>query len=543
LVATVDKIFESQAASPTTGTGAVRLWLLLNLELLIIAALRLPHDLGFNAFAFGDRGSWLTLHYLVTHGGRPALDFGYQYGLLPIWLSEIWFGLFGATPHAYQAAMVVCGLLITWPIARILQICRRRFVCTALAMTALPFAVQSSYPSMAHAVEAVLLCNALAEQAAGRRNIALALATAACLVKPSMGYVYSFVLLVFIALDLHRRGLLGTGRAERCELCRMLAPAAITGISLILVLAAIYGPISLAMTLLPITGVKNYAAMNYGFFHGMGSYFWYGIPVLYYFGSVIGFWFAASLWLIAAAMIALWGLLRGGDETTGRWNEFVLSAALLHVAFVTVFFGGSSSWSYYSYIPVIGAIAACTADRTRCAIVGTALTVLAASGQTSFRVADLISWRDLTPAADTAGLWASADERSAWTAALDSLGGRKAALISGEGAAPLLFPQFEQYDFLCVVPGDISAEQFDHAMREFSQAPMIVAVVDPLFGDALDFWPPLRNLLARRELVLRSRFFAAYRKRGGEAQARPAGSNRVDAPFAARLRLSAHQHL
>jgi hypothetical protein len=409
--------------------------------------------------------------------------------------------------------MVVCGLLVAWAIARMVRSCRLPFSCTALAVIALPFAIQSSYLSMAHAIEAVLLANALAEHAAGRRNIALALATAACLVKPSMGYVYSFVLLVFIALDLHRRGLVGTGPTQRRELWQALAPATITGAALTIVLAATYGMKPLAMTLLPFTGIQNYAAMHNGFFRGMGSYFWYGTPGLYYFGSVLGFWFAASIWLGTAALIALWRLLRGGDAPAARWNEFVVSAALLHVAFVVGFFGGASSWSYYSYILVMGAIAACSGGRARYAIAA-ALMVLAATGQTSFHVADFASWRNLTPSVETARLWASADERNAWTAVLDSLGGRQAALISSEGGAPLFFPQLQRYEVLCMVPGDITGQQFDHALHEFSEAPIIVAVVDPLFGNALDFWPSLRELLARRELVFRNRFFAVYRKPG-----------------------------
>lgn len=513
MAAALDRNFDERTDSPASVSPTLRLWLLLDLELLIIAALRIPHDLAFDAFAFGDRGSWLTLHYLVAHGARPALDFGYQYGLLPIWIGAGWFGLLGATPYTYQAAMVVCGVLMAWAIARMVQSFHLPFICTALAVIALPFAIQSSYLSMAHATEAVLLANALAEHAAGRRSIALALATAACLVKPSMGYVYGFVLLVFIALDLHRRGLLGTGHDQRRELLRELAPAAITGAALTIILAATYGLRPLAMTLLPVTGITNYAAMHNGFFHGMGSYFWYGAPVLYYFGSVLGFWFAASIWLSAAAMIALWRLLRGSDATAARWNEFVVSAALLHIAFVIGFFGGASSWSYYSYILVMGAIAACSGDRVRYTIAA-ALTVLAATGQTSFRVADFASWRDGAPAVEMAGLWASADERRAWTAALDSLGGRSAALISSEGGAPLFFPQLQRYELLCLVPGDINTQQFDRAVREFSEAPMIVAVVDPLFGNALDFWPSLRELLAKRELVLRNRFFAVYRESG-----------------------------
>ena len=52
-------------------------------ELTILAIVRLPQNLYFGSFAFCDPGSNLTLRFLVAHGYRPAVDFGYPYGLLP----------------------------------------------------------------------------------------------------------------------------------------------------------------------------------------------------------------------------------------------------------------------------------------------------------------------------------------------------------------------------------------------------------------------------------------------------------------------------
>src|SRR5258708_38821862 len=91
-----------------------------------------------------------------------------------------------------------------------------------------------------------------------------------------------------------------------------------------------------------------------GFFHGVGRDFWYqphlGLP--YYLFSVVGFWIAATLWLIVAGLRAGRSFLstpRGRDSTA---DEFVLTCAILHVTFVTVFFGSEVSWRYYCYILV-----------------------------------------------------------------------------------------------------------------------------------------------------------------------------------------------
>ena len=513
MAATVDRSLAQRTPASASESGSLKLTILLSAEILLVAILRIPYDLGLNAFAFGDRGSWLVVHYLASHGQRPGIDFGYSYGLLPIWFSAGWFGMFGATPRAYQSAMVICAIAMAWAIARMMRCFHLPLAGAALMLTALPFAIQTSYPTMAHAVEAALLCNALAEHAAGRRTRALALAAAACFAKPSMGYLYGFILIVFIVIDLYRRGLIRSGRADWREASRAMMPAAATVAALAIVLGTIYGPESLVMTLLPITGIKNYAAFNFGFFHGIGSYFWYGTPVLFYFGSVIGFWFAASLWLVVAGLIALWRLVRCNDEST-RWrDEFVVSAAVLHVAFVTMFFGGPSSWSYYSYILVVGAMATCAANRVRMAIVG-ALALLAATGQTSDRTADFLFWKQRAPAADTEGLWAEPDVRKNLTAALGAIDGGKAALISAQGCAPLLFPQFERNDFAYLLPGIITNDQLDRALHEFSEAPMVVAVMAPDYGDALHYWPELKVMLFERELMLKNEFFAVYRKRG-----------------------------
>src|ERR1700730_10756522 len=96
--------------------GYLTLVALFSLETLAINVARLPESMRFDSYAFCDHGANLTLQYLIASGLRPSLDFGYHYGLLPALVGRIWFALFGATPFAYQAAMVVAGLLCAWAI-------------------------------------------------------------------------------------------------------------------------------------------------------------------------------------------------------------------------------------------------------------------------------------------------------------------------------------------------------------------------------------------------------------------------------------------
>jgi hypothetical protein len=499
------------ARAAAAETGASRLAILLGIEVVAIALLRIPYDLGFTAFAFGDRGSWMTVMALVAEGRRPTIDFGYPYGLLPIWLGSGWFHLLGATPRTYQVANVLLGLAMAWAIARIVHALRLPFVAIVMVIVAIPFAIQSSYPSLVHAVEATLICNAIAEQAAGRRRIALAIAAAACFAKPSMGYVYGLVILGWIAVDLHRRGLWRGAGVNWRAVWHELMPAVITTLTLGLILGWVYGPVPLIATLLPLAGMRNYAAFHFGFFRGIGRYFWYGTPVRDYFGSVIAFWFAASIGLVISALVSLGGLIRGSGGSDSRREEIVVTAAVLHVVFVTMFFAGPTSWSYYSYILVIGAAACCTRAHLRAAG-GWLLVALAASGQTSTRAQDVIDWKVRAPSAATAGLWASAAQRNDWEAVVGIVDGQRAALLLPQGCAPLLFPEFERNAYAYLIPGVTLPDELDRALERFADAPVAVAVIEPSYGYALTLIPRVVAALNQRQPILKNEFFAVYRR-------------------------------
>lgn len=513
MAATPDKPTNpARAAAAETGTS--RLAILLGVEVIVIAILRIPYDLGFTAFAFGDRGSWMTVMALVAGGRRPTIDFGYPYGLLPIWLGRGWFHLLGATPRTFQMANVLLGCAMAWAIARIVHALRLPFVAIVMVIVAVPFAIQSSYPSLAHAVEATLICNAIAEQAAGRRRIALALAAAACFAKPSMGYVYGLVILACGAADFARRGLWRGAGVNWRALWHELMPAVGTTLALGFVLGWCYGPVPLIATLLPLAGMKNYAAFHFGFFYGIGRYFWYGTPVHDYFGSVIAFWFAASIGLVIASLVSLGRLLRGSGGPGSRCDEIVIATAVLHVVFVTIFFAGPTSWSYYSYILVIGAAACCTRAHLSAAG-GWLLVALAASGQTSARAQDVVNWKVRGPSAATAGLWASAGQRDDWEAVVRRVDGQRAALLLPQGCAPLLFPEFERNAYAYLTPGVTLPHELARALEQFADAPIAIAVIEPSYGYALTLIPRVVAALSQRQPIFKNEFFAVYRRARG----------------------------
>jgi hypothetical protein len=101
-------------------------------------------------------------------------------------------------------------------------------------IVSLGFAFQSNYPNLAHCIEAVILAHALAAQVRGSYRNALALATIAVFVKPSMGYVFGGVLLLK-ALEIRRE------RGTVSDFLAMIIPSAITFTVLSVVLIRVYG--------------------------------------------------------------------------------------------------------------------------------------------------------------------------------------------------------------------------------------------------------------------------------------------------------------
>jgi len=487
--------------------GTLRLSILFVAELIAVAILRIPSDLGFTAFAFADRGSWLTLVAYTQKGQRPGVDFGYTYGLLPIWLSSGWFHLFGATPYAYQAANWIGTLLIGWAIARTLSALRVPLLGIALMVVALPFAVQSSYPSIALLVEAVLLSNAIAEHASGRRNVALALAAAACFAKPAMGYVYGFILTIFIISELYRTGALKPSRMRWELILAEFAPAAATMVVLAALALVINGPRSLFATILPISGAKHYAAFDYGFFRGRGKFFWQGMPPIYYFASVVVFWFAASGWLIIRALSVLPRWVR--DKSVR--DEIIVATAIMHILFITLFFAGPSAWISYSYVLVIGAVVACTMGRVgRFATV--LLILLAAIGQTGVCAASWTVWKQRSPDTITAGLWATKEVRTDWEAVREIAGKQDqgVAILSPQGVIPLLFPEFEQTPYVYLLAGVTLDSEISAAEKQLDDASIVAKLVDPDYGWALTLMPQLTSRVADRPEILKTQLFAVY---------------------------------
>src|SRR5262249_18846590 len=114
-------------------------------------------------------------------------------------------------------------------------------------------------------------------------------------------------------------------------------------------LTAYFGPLALARTIVPGTGMAIYRASHYGFFHGQGRQFW-ALPnagLRDYFRYEVGFWLLGTAFLAWGGARGLWRLpprAAGGERA--RDDEVVATCAAVHLTFVLFLFGHRVTWLY-----------------------------------------------------------------------------------------------------------------------------------------------------------------------------------------------------
>jgi len=435
----------SRSARPALSLRAPHLFAIFAVEAVAIAIARRPMDMGFSRFAFFEYGSNLTLQYLISSGLRPAIDFGYQFGLLPALIGKVWFGCLGLTPAAYQWAMLTGAILFAWALARIFAARKIGASGLALLIVSFGFACLSSYPNLSHCGEVVILAHALASQVRGSYKGA----TLAVFDKPVMGYVYGALLLILIVLELRRRK--GTFR----DFIDAIIPAAIVFLVLSVMLIAIYGARSFVLTILPIEGAHSYSMLRWRFL-GAGSYLWNPASgFAAYFLDIPGFWMASTLFLLTAAAVQAinYYYTRGKGLTPA--GELIITCAILHLSFISFFFGSAASWLYYSYLLAIGCALA-TELSPGWRLAAAPLCVLAILSWYTTASSVCKQWKTTSPNPQTAGLWSLPAEADEWNRIVDKARHEKMVVYDTRGAVELMYPEFGKPITFILDPGLIT---------------------------------------------------------------------------------------
>lgn len=472
----------------------LRLWAGLTLALAGMALIHWPQAMRWVWYAFGDLGCNLTLSSLVSSGAKPLVDFGYLYGLLPAFVGDLGMRAFGRTPLTYALMALFAVFLTVGATARFVTAAGAGRAGVAFLFANFINAVQYLPPHFCHALEPLLLIMAFAEHARGRRPAALAFLTAACFTKPTLAYLYGAMLVVLMARDLISR------RAGAAEWARALAPAAATALTLAGLFALVYGPESVARSLLPTAGAALYRHYKFGFFSGVGRQFWHpsGKSAGYYLGTVAGTWILSSFVLLAAGIASgvRWAMGRG-DAESHRRDEIVLTCAGFHAAFVVLAFGHNMTWAYYYYALVLGVVAATAAWRPA-AWAAWVLVPLALLGSRAYLLDCVTDWQTLRPTALTAGLWATDREREEWARVRALTAGRPTVVLTHQGGgAEAIFPEFGKAESWSYARGLSNDAEIARKVARIGASDAVIMTNFIIPADQfLDLFPEFRKALA-----------------------------------------------
>jgi hypothetical protein len=490
-------------------------WLSALFVVLLLAAMAFQAPLQrFDRIAFFDAGGALAIQDLVERGYRPTIDFGYPYGLLPLLLDRLWYGIAGLEPWALRIEVMACAVFSAWGLARFAANRRVSPAGIALIMLAIPDLIFVTYMTAVQVMEQALLINALAEQARGRRALALALVTVCCFVKPSLAFFQGLAILIAIVA--------ANRRAERRAWVCALGPAAVTAVVVFVLLAATFGPLPLLRTIFPRTGLAIYRMNKLGFFNAGGREWIYirGGGVLDYFRYEIGFWLIGTVSLCWGGLFALLRRARGvstGDRAIN--DEIIATCAAVHFAFVVFVFGHRGTWVYSLPMLVFGLAALANRGRSNKALVwGLVLLLLVNDRSKALEIQR--RWRTDAPSEATLGLWASPQERAEWVRALELSRGRPTALLAMCDGAALLVAGFAPPVGGYFVLGNPVPIEVRRKAEQLAAAEVIISAHPPDWP-GFEIWPEIKAALDGCERLMDGRSLWVY---GRVAPKTPANS-------------------
>jgi hypothetical protein len=471
------------------------------IELLVALVVQWHDYFLFDEYAFLDQGSQLAAQHLVSSGLRPGIDFGYTYGLLPLLAGKLLFGALGNSPGTYALTVSLIECFTALGIARIAAALHGRGFEWAFAILTLPF-LMARYDNLPYALEAAFLTNAFAEQLHGRSGPAMALALCAALCKPAMGYLYGAVLLLMLFGEVAR------GRMRWTELARTLRPALVTGVAMVLVLSAVFGPRSLLGTILPIQGIANYRAMHSLGFHSEQLSFLKpsGVNWHYYFGTYTALWIVCEVWLLMAGIIVLVQYVRGYEIFYG---SFVLTISVLAVADLLLFS------EHYRYLTLIGAIGCIAIQNRWHKTLAVCVCVIAIPAFLNRFKSELLFRETVTSNAATGWLWAAPDLNVEWERAMSIAAGRKTAVLGEMGGAGLVVPGIESPVGAFFLAGAALPDDVSREYRQLAAAPVLILFYryPQESGTVLENYPALKAAVQDDDVVFHGKYLEVRERR------------------------------
>jgi hypothetical protein len=321
-----------------------------------------------------------------------------------------------------------------------------------------------------------------------------------------MGYLYGGILLALIAAGLAQRGKFTIVRVTKA-----LTPAVVSALAICVVVLARFGPMPMVRSLFPTAGARAYSVLHYGW-GGIEKFLYFpGVKVAYYIGSTATLWAAASIYVVAAAAFS--GIQSLRDGRLLRNTEIIVTCALLHICFVTLFFGSPSSWTYYAYILIIG-VAATTELWTFAPAVVLVFCVLAALVDLAQTRDAFVMWRELDASPATAGLYAPPAEKAEWERVSVLGESERPTMLHELGGVEVLFPWLGEPEGAFLLPGIATPGEIAREQERLKFARMIIVPDLPAFRNELveAAQSPMYQAFSDAHLTFDGKLFRVYER-------------------------------
>ena len=237
-----------------------------------------------------------------------------------------------------------------------------------------------------------------------------------------------------------------------------------------------------------------------------------GVRLGYYVGTPVTFWLCATFYLVAAAVVVGWRVLRDRIPAPGNY-EIVLTCALLHLGFLGFFYGSPSSWANYAYIPVMGVVATDAWSRANAKFVS-GLCILAAIGNYAVFGSSIGAWKTMERSPVTAGLYALPTESAEWSYITSIVSNKKPVLYTWAGGAEVLFPWLPKPLGAFIEPGEATDLEVQHKVQQLRSAKTIIIPDIPAIGSPLTNWrgSEFKTVLDGTRLVFKGNYFNVYER-------------------------------
>ena len=255
--------------------------------------------------------------------------------------------------------------------------------------------------------------------------------------------------------------------------------------------------------------------LNYGFFTGAGRLFWAPAHNLWSLThGPAGLWIAATIFLACSAFgtaSRLWARANDSDGATQIRDEIILTCFVLHAAFVCLFFGNQWSWFYYSYFLIIGVAAAVdTGPIARRA--GIAICLISAFS--GFGVSDSVLhlWKTREPTPVTAWMWSQPAQATEWSEVLNLTRGHRTTILDTKGAAELMFPQFQPPVSLYLDPGLMLSADINRKVQQLADSDLVVVPLGIATCGGIPDSPKIHAAMNSFEPIFSGHYFVVYRR-------------------------------